>query len=158
MACRVGLIPANTLTDRLNAYQYLKLEVMKLKCVLKYQLDLDRERTRKDEELRKSKNDEMLRIINQQQHLEYFPPIKQLNLEIDNDRMNRFTNCVVPLGQNISHDRYYAPLKGNVITPAAQDDLMSTRTEEKIEQEYKRKRRGSETNIPILNPIKRSKI
>jgi len=158
VACRVGLIPANKLTDRSNAYQDLKLEVMKLECLVKHQLDLDRERTRKDDELRKSKNDEMLRIINQQQHLEYFPPIKQLNLEIDNDRMNRFTNCVVPLGQNISHDRYYAPLKGNVITPAAQDDLMSTRTEEKIEQEYKRKRRGSETNIPILNPIKRSKI
>ena len=50
--------------------------------------------------------------------------------------MNRFTSCVVPLGQQISHDRYYATLNGNLITPTAQDDLMSTRTEEKVEQEY----------------------
>jgi len=64
VACRVGLIPANKLTDRSNAYQDLKLEVMKLECLVKHQLDLDRERTRKDDELRKSKNDEMKRIIN----------------------------------------------------------------------------------------------
>ena len=43
--------------------------------------------------------------------------------------MNRFTSCVVPLGQQISHDRYYGTLNGNSITPTAQDDLMSTRTQ-----------------------------
>ena len=158
VACRVGLIPENTLTDRSNVYQDIKLEVMKLEYLIKHQLNLNRERARNDDELRKSKNDEMLRIINQQQHLKYFPPMKQLNLEINNDQRNRFTNCVVPLGQKNSHDRYYAPINGYFIIPTAQDDLMSTRAEEKIEQEYKRKRRGSETNIPILNPIKRCKI
>jgi len=45
-------------------------------------------------------------------------------------------NYVVPLGQKIRQNRYYAPLNGNLITPTAHDKLMSTRTEEKIEQEY----------------------
>ena len=84
----------------------------------------------------------MLRTINHQHHLEYFPPIIQSNLEINHDRMNRFINYVVPLGQKNSHDQCYVPLNGHVITPTPQD-LMSTRTEKsrtRIQKKTKRLR------------------